>query len=330
MDIPSIFGSKATQLFWRPLPAAQILGAPAPQAFEAGQSYFVVRVTEMYLNSCRKLWKQLYPMIHAYIDVGGTTSQTVAGPGQLTALGDANIDRITNLNQRLLGPTPFPGGDVTLIAGLYSVPSQDSSKVLVDTLSTLAGIALSATGATAAAKLAPLADAVKSGIEGLIGIGQSSLQLGVQCTFGGSAAPLTSGYWVGVGAPQASVDISQLWLQNGRLTKGSTAISATPYSDRDYMVLSIERVDQREDWRTLPVITQYNPQFEKITLDADLSADEKRKRLGSLWPAFQQSLADSNDLTAPDCATVAKTVASELLQRLDSQTTGNPFLTSPA
>ncbi len=85
-----------------------------------------------------------------------------------------------------------------------------------------------------------------------------------------------------------------------------------------------------EAWRTLPVITQYNPQFEKITLDADLSADEKRKRLGSLWPAFQQSLADSNDLTAPDCATVAKTVASELLQRLDSQTTGNPFLTSPA
>ena len=320
MDIRTIFDSKASQLFWHALPNGHVLGGISQQPCEPGQSYFVIRVTEMYLNSCRKLWKLVYPLIHAYVETGGARQHVITGPGQLSALGDANLDRLTDLDQLLTGPTPYFGGDVNLLAGLYSVPGHDFAKVLIDTTATLAALAF-----RIPPQALPIAGLVKSCVESLVGIDTTTLHLGIQCTFGSASCPLVSGYWACIAAPESSVDVNQLWLKEGRLCKGVDAGSAKVYADHDFMVIAVERLPQRTDWRTLPVMIDFASRFGKIAGDPGFSADEKRKRFADLWPVFQQALADSPDLVDSDRKNISQTVAADLLQRLDSQGTGNPF-----
>lgn len=321
MDIGQFFNAKASQLYWQPLDASHVSGLPAPQSFTAGQSYFEIRLIEMYLASARKLWRELYPMLHSYIDYGAFEQNSIAGPGQLPQLGDTNLDRVGSLNQLLMGPIPFDGEEITLLAGLYAMPGHDAVKALIDALSALASFSPGIYAQTL-----PLASIVTTGIESLLGLDQATLQLGVRDSFSDGLQPFTSGYFMAIGAPAANVDPAQLWLVNGRLLKGSNAISAAPYSDHDYMVIAIERIDARDDWQSLPEIAAFLPKFTNVMGDELFSVDEKRARLAALWSPFLQVLDDSPNLTDPDRARIAALIGDRWVQRLAAQETENPFL----
>ena len=320
MDIRSIFDHKAGRIFWRPIPSDHVTGGSPPQPCEANACYFALRVTEMYLESCRKLWKQVYPVVHAYVDVGGAAHHVIIGPTQLAALGDANLNLLADFNQRLVGPVPYLGGDVHLLAGLYSIPGRDAAKVLVDTTAAMAGLAVQT-----ASKVTPLAAVVKNAVEALVGIDKATLHLGIQCDFGSTPCPLATGYWVGIAASDGEVDIRQLWLKDGRLCKGNNAGSAGSYNDHDFMVIAIERIERRADWHIIPAVTEFAARFAKIVGDPDYSLDDKRRRLAALWPVFQQALADSPDFIDADRRTVSQAVSADLLQRLDAHGAANPF-----
>src|SRR5437764_11104988 len=160
MNIFTLFDAKAKQLFWRALDPSHIVGLPPPQLFVKDQSYFVIRLMEMYLASSRKLWRQMYPLLHGYTACGTFQQHALAGPGQLHELGDTNLDRISNLNQILAGPVPYDGEEVSMLAGLYSVPGHDSAKALIETLGALA----TASG-TSYGEVLPTANIVKNGID---------------------------------------------------------------------------------------------------------------------------------------------------------------------
>jgi hypothetical protein len=321
MDISKLFDSKSTQLFWRALDPSHIVGLPAPQLFVKGQSYFVVRLAEMYLASARKLWRQMYPVLHSYIACGTFLQLAIVGPGQLSELGDTNLDRISNLNQILAGPVPYDGQEVNLLAGLYAVPGHDSAKALIDTLGALAMVA----GASYGAAL-PTAGIVKAGIDSVLGLDQATLHLGVHDSFSDASTPFSSGYFACIGAPDQGVDATQLWLVHGRLLKGSNPVSATAYTDHDYMVLAIERLDSRDDWQNLPSISDFLPKFANVMSDAEFTVEEKRNRLAGLWAPFLQILDNSPHLTGPDRDRIATRIGDEFVTRLTAQDQGNPFL----
>lgn len=321
LDIFTLFDAKAKQLFWRALDPSHVVGLPPPQLFVKGQSYFMVRLVEMYLASARKLWRQMYPLLHSYTECGTFQQHAVTGPGQLRELGDANLDRISNLNQILAGPLPYDGQEVSVLAGLYSVPGHDSARALIDTLGALA----TATGGSFG-QAVPAANIVKTGIDSVLGLDQATLHLGVRDSFSDATTPFGSGYFVAIAAPDQGVDPAQLWLVHGRLVKGSNPISAAPYSDHDYMVLAIERLDTRDDWHTLPGISDFLPKFTSVMTDTEFSAEEKRSRLANLWAPFLQTLDNSPNLTDPDRDRIAARVGDEFAKRLTAQDEGNPFL----
>lgn len=325
MDISKLFEAKAKQLFWRQLDPAQVIGLPAPQPFQKGEAYFLIRLVEMYLATARKLWHQMYPVLHSYVSCGVVQQNAISGPGQLRELGDANLDRVSNLNQILAGPLPYDGEDVSMIAALYSVPGHDSAKALIDTLSTLSALA-----GPSYAKLIPIAGAVKAGIDSVLGLDQAALHLGVSDSFSADSAPLTPGYFVGISAPAQSIDPAQLWLVNGRLLKGSAHLTSAAYTDHDYMVIAIERLETRDDWHTLPGVAQFLPRFGNIMGDMEFNAAEKRSRLAALWAPFLQMLDESPQLTDPDREQIAARVGADFTRRLDAQEDGNPFLKKAA
>src|SRR5580658_4705969 len=127
-----IFQASGSQLFWERLPDDHVVGGESGVLIEPEQAYFTVRLTEMFLGRSRTLWRKFYPVVHSFSAYGDLQEHSVAGPGQLQSVTDAGLDRVVTLNFRLAGPTPFRGGDVSVIAGLYSVPGDDAAIALVE------------------------------------------------------------------------------------------------------------------------------------------------------------------------------------------------------
>jgi hypothetical protein len=320
MDILRLFETKSQQLFWRRIDPPQLAGVDAPQPIEPGQAYCSIRLCEMYLATARKLWRDVYPMVHSYAQFGTTNLHVVASPSQLADLGNANLDRIANLNVRLGGPFPYNGEEIALLIGLYAVPGNDATKSLIDVVSGFASFDPLVAQATA------LANLVKTGVESVLGLDHSSLHLGIRDAFNTATRPLSSGFWAGIEASAGTVDLRHLWVVNGRLCQGANAATATPYSDHDYMLVSVERTETRADFRILPELQDIQKKFANIVEDTQFTVDEKRVRLGVLWPLFIQTLANSPNLTDPDRDRIAALITAELTGKLKVQSSANPFL----
>lgn len=318
-DVRDLFRTQGSRLLWRRLDDARVTGVPTGQPIEPDRAYFVVRLTEMYLGRSRTLWRKFYPMLHAFATVGGMEEHAVVGPGALQELGEANLERVVNVNTRLFGPMPFRGGDVSILVGLYSIPGDDAAKALVVTVGQLAGLV-----GPAAIPSMQVVDVLKAGVDSLLGLPNTTLRLGVRDTFYPDNR-LRAGFHIGIGAPEEEVQFDRLWLHNGRLVKGDDPLIARAYEDHDYIVLQIERRDHRGDWAGLPGLITFEQQYGTIMKDAALGVDDKRARLRKLWPVFTESLRTSPHLTALDAAYIADNVARDLKARLAAMEQLNPF-----
>lgn len=322
MDIAAIFKREGTHLFWERMNDDHVAEGGAGQVIEFDETYFTVRLKEMFLRRIRLLWRKSYPVLHSFTEYAGVADHAVAGPGQLQDLGDVNLDRVITLNYRLTGPTAYKGGDVSILVGLYSVPGQDAAKALISTVGTLASFAGPQFG-----QAAQIAGLVEDGIDKILGLGDTKLQLGVRDSFFPGGNPLRSGCHIGIAAPTGQVNVPALWLRNGRLVTGADPIASSPYEEHDYMVLAIERSTRRDDWPLLPGISEFNANFGTIMNDSRLDTNEKAKWLNDLWPAFTQTLKDSRFLIRPDRERIAGDVQQDLGKRLKAIRAGGPFET---
>jgi hypothetical protein len=318
VNLSDIFRGKGQHLSWARLPNDRAWATgpggdivPAGQHLEikADQAYFVVRMKEMYLETSRKLWRKLYPMLHGFVSSSLREENAVAGPSQLRELGESSSDRLLNLNFRLAGPTAYKGGDVRLLVGLYAVPGADAARALVDTVGTLASL-----GGIAIGPSLEIARAVKAGVERVVGLDEARLQLGVDYTFP-AGQPLVTGQYVGVAAPAAEVAFDQLWLRDGRLLTGDDPVSASPFEAADYLVIAVEHVEAYTDWPALPGMA--DAQRRISTAMSQGTADEKRARVREVWPEFQQLVDESPYLTKPDRLRIAGNVLADLRARID-------------
>ncbi len=321
MGFIEIFVKKAHHRFWQRLSDDHVVNGSPGKLIENDGAYFVIRMKEMYLKNTRTLWRKFYPLLHAFIEYQKGEEHAIAGPGQLRDLGEANLERVVNLNFRLSGPTPYKGGDVSLLAGLYAVPGQDAAKALIGTLSTIAGL-----GGIALGQIPAVANAVKTGVESVIGLNESTLQLGIRDTFY-KENPLRSGYHVAIDSDAEKVKMSKLWLSKGRLVQGNDPVAAVPYEDSDYMVLEVERRDSRDDWPALPDIAAHQAGFAAIMGDSGLTVAQKREKLRDAWGTFQNTLSTSPYLVKPDAQRIALSVSEDLNARLKALESGNPFET---
>lgn len=322
MDIGAIFKRDGAHLFWNRIHDDRIAAGGTGEPIEFDEAYFTVRMNEMFLRRIRLLWRKSYPVLHSFAEYAGQEDHMVAGPGQLQNLGDVNLDRVITLNYRLIGPTPYKGGDISILVGLYSVPGQDAAEALISTIGTLASF-----GGPQLGQAVQIAGLVKDGVDKILGLGNTKLQLGVRDSFFPNGNPLRSGYHVGIAAPTAQIDVSALWIKDGRLVKGTDPIASRPYEEHDYMVLSIERSDRRDDWPLLPGINEFNDKFGAIMADSVLDANGKGRLLNDLWPAFAQALKDSRFLIRPDRERIAGDVQQDLAKRLNAIRAGGPFET---
>jgi hypothetical protein len=220
-------------------------------------------------------------------------------------LGTNNLDRIIGLSYRLAGPVVYDGQDVELLAGLYGVPAKDGAKLLIDTLSQLAGLVPALKQAT------DIAGIVKAGIEGLIGMSGTNLVLGVHDTL---RAPARPGFIVAINAPATSVEANLLWVKDWRLYEGPNPIAAKPFESHDMMLFEVHRGPSRAaTWGTLPALTQHASAFDAALRETPV--EQLPSRINELFRKFEADLRASPDLTRPDKDAIRALVGEDLKKR---------------
>jgi hypothetical protein len=328
-----LFARSAQVLSWQWVPDDHIVDdklhvVPPAATFAAQQDYVVLRLAEMYLKTIRVLWRERYPVVHAFVAYGDAAAQrgvtTVAGPGQLKDLGTTNLDRLIGLAYRLAGPLVYDGHDLDLLAGLYAVPARDGAKPLLDTLSQLAGVM------PGFAQVDAIAGVLKTGMEGLLGIADTELVLGIRDSLkpegAGQGRIARPGFLVASNAPQAELDPSRLWVREGRLHAGANPVAARPYDAHDMMLFELHRGPSRVNtFATLPVLSERVREFDAILRDAPTG--ELEAKLGPSYRNFEADLRAITDLTVPDKAAIRALVADDLRKRVKEIRSGGLFET---
>jgi hypothetical protein len=309
----NLFSSNAQRLIWtRVQDVERDLGPP----LEPHGGYYSVRVAEMYVRDARVLWRKYLPMVNGVVTQGAIEQASVVGPMQIKQFGEAALDNVVALNQPLTGPIVYTGEDFGLTVGLMAVLSQDLGQVMLDTASSVSSIMLLDMGA--AAKLAPV---LKSAVEGILGIKDVRLQVGIMDRFYKTGHPLQPGLHVGIAATKEDVTLSDLRYFDNALKIGPDRRSAVDFLGFDFMVVLIESRTNRPDWASLPELTSFDAQFTQA-----LKEKTHEERLNSLKPIqadFINAVQSSANLSNPDKEELPRMMNTQLQKRLDQLKAGS-------
>jgi hypothetical protein len=164
--LAELFRPVASDYTYGSLPSA------SQEALQAEGAYVSIFLRSVRIVNVRKGWNKFYPVVHSYISLPHLSGkvaefQAVTSPSHLAELDADHLDRVINLNHRLLGPVPYRGGDLTCEIGLFSVKSSDLAKPFLGVLETMASVA----GVSYAALAQPFIAPLKKGVELLTGFG---------------------------------------------------------------------------------------------------------------------------------------------------------------
>ncbi len=221
-------------------------------AFKEGEAYCRVWLAEMCLAKGIDWFKRRHPVVHAAIrfNHGGreVTIPCIAGPEFFKALTTDNLDRIIQLNHPLTPLFPFNHGLVEIQAGLFSMKSDKWVTKFIDTLSRFSKML----PVPELSSVLHLASPVYSGIEDLLGIGDSLLELGWQQTFAsGNGNSLKPGYFAVIRAEQKEIENLNLGIVNSRLCAGvQSKERPRPLKGFAYMLFRIQKRSGQE-WEAL-------------------------------------------------------------------------------
>jgi hypothetical protein len=225
-------------------------GVDAPsEALVKGEDYITIRVRSFHIVNVRVGTGKFYASVQArakYLRALGPAAEwhKVLVP-DLKEMDSAHVDRVVVVDKPVFGPVPWLG-DLSLELGLFSVKATD---LAAPYLKLLIGLAEKTGGLQAGAAL-PITEVLRQAAALLFGNDkQASLEIGVDTNW----SDMTTGTWLLMRAPRDNIDLENIRLHatDGRITDANMlAVKEFPY-----LVFSIERSQQRDDWMTIPAIT---------------------------------------------------------------------------
>lgn len=220
--------------------------AAASATLVAEESYLRLRLSRMFLKHRRELFRTKYPVVNAlmrFAGLGGSVEVTfVARPELAGDTDESRLDDVVTLDQTILGPVLYRGGDLELMLGLYAAPADDWAQRFISLAEGVSQLTLNAALSTAVT----LASTVKNAVESSLSGDGLDFKLGLDMELA-AAKTLQPGYLVMISAEVDDVDSSQLQVVEGELRHADGRI----YSDHDYLVLAIEVMERRSDWQAL-------------------------------------------------------------------------------
>ncbi len=301
MSWKDIWRKQATDWTFGVLGADQVPSGLKSNQIEAHKAYVNIFVRSMRVVDVRKALKKFYGTVHSFITLPHIFDQkaefhALTTPTQLSNIDAQNVDRIIQMNHRLLGPVPYRGGDLKIELGLFSIESVDYAGPFLKILESIA----TAAGVSYINKAIPFLGPLNDGVNLLFGMGQGiTLEVGLSNTFDKP----TSGYFVIIRAPKNKIDVKKLTLDTDNRLIDTTGEAITEYP---YIVFSIEASEKREAWFDIPEIkTAY-----KVVIDAVRSGNAKTTQ--EAFTVFKRITLTSPDLLIDDAERLVTKVEAEL------------------
>ncbi len=239
-----IFTKKAEDWIFEPLAPEQVPDKLPHAAVPKESAYLSVTVKSARIVNVRQGLAKFYGVVNSFISVphlSGANAEfnVITTPAFLKNIDAAHIDRVIQLDQRLLGPIPYRGGQLALEIGLFSIKSVDLAAPYLEVLEAMSKQA----GVAFINAALPFAEPLKTGINLLVGGGDNSpLEIGLAS----SAWTPETGYFVVMRAPKGSVPVSDLRV--GGTDYRLVGPDNQPVGDYPYMVLKVEASSSRDDW----------------------------------------------------------------------------------
>ncbi|MEM7115778.1 MAG: hypothetical protein AAF614_25280 [Chloroflexota bacterium] len=210
------------------------------------ESYVRLRLARMFLKERRKLFQTKYPVVNALTRFAGLDGivevNFVVKPEMAGDSDTSRLDDIVSLDQTLLGPVLYRGGDMELMLGLYAAPADDWAQRFIQLAEGISQLTLNSVVSTAIS----MTSTIKTAIENALSGDGLDLKLGLDQELKENVW-LAPGHLVMIAAPENSIDVANLVIKDGELRTEQGDI----YSEHDYLLLEIEVTSQRSDWQTL-------------------------------------------------------------------------------
>lgn len=282
-----------------------------PERLETEETYFRLRLTRMFLKNQRDWFKTKYPIVHtsmSFVGIDGTVEMQFVARPELSADNDlANLAQITPLEQTLLGPVLYRGGDLDLLLGLYAATATDWSQRFLDLAAGITQFAIPAPLTTAIS----VAGTIKKAIENTLGGDDVTLKLGLDKELKENDW-LAPGWLVMIAAPDDEIDLPNLAVEDGELLTQQGEI----YRAHDYIVLAIEVTDMRSDWQSLGYGTLWQ-ELKKTAANANDIAQVKEAYL-----TFSGAVLASADLSITDRRRIVALAQQQVKEIRQARSTG--------
>lgn len=292
--------------------------AAVPTAIEKDSGYISVFLRSTRIVNVRKGWTKFYPVVHSYTalpraDGGKAEFQVVTSPSRLAELDADHLDNVIIVNQRLLGPTPFRGGDLSIELGLFSVKSSDMAKPFLGVLEEMA----MAAGVAFVSVAKPFTAPLKKGLDLLMGCSDLHLEVGLKTTLDKPSL----GDFVVIGAKRDDMKLDQLKVAPDfkLVDVGGKAIQDYPY-----FIFSIEVSESRSDWFSIPEIADVHNELHNAVRKG------KRTDAEELFNIFKRTALTCPDLLPKDAERLVRTVHEHLATALPAELTSATKAEIPA
>ncbi len=253
----------------------------------ANEHYFRLWLDEMFLKDEEKWFTQWQPAVHSAVTLEfGDQTQVItriAGASALKDVDDKHLNRVITQSTKLTDLIPFRGGTVRLNAALLAMKGQDSVKQLIDVLGEIS-TKLAVPQLSAALDVAkPLAQ----GVSALVGVTDGEMMLGLDKTLSGEN--FQSGSFAIVFATDQEVPTANLSVINQQLR-----FKGKEMTGRNYMLIRVERRDERDDFDSLSSIREPYQQAIDLLTDGELQPAKKalRKAIGAALKSSDLTEAD--------------------------------------
>ena len=279
------------------LDGSQVPPGTAQGNVEADSQYLHVFLKSARVVDVRKGFQTFYGTVHSYTSLphrsgGNAEFNVVTTPSALKNVDASGLDRVIQLNQRLVGPVPYVGGDLELEVGLFSIAASNLAAPYLDLLESLSKTA----GVSFVSAALPFAEPILQGMKLLTG---STKDVALEIGFSTTLQEPRLGYLAVIRAPKTAISADGLSVDPGDFR---LRYKGAPLATYPYVVVEVSARPNRPDWHQIPELAEaYKRVQEEYRAGRDAGTQEA---LG----LFRRIALTCNDLLDTDARTLVDKV----------------------
>jgi hypothetical protein len=242
--VQGLWRQNATQQILHPLPPERIHPGELMRPIQAGSGYFRIVLSDHFVTRSRDWFRGRHPGVYTEVKLQYGTSPSATVARLVRADPGANERLLSNRgvfrNYALTELLPYRGGDVSVSAGLLTVPGNNSVKTAFDVLLDVSKVV--------AAPLTPIlqvSSTVADGMLKLLGSGETAVHLGMHTTAADLTEGLVPGYLAAVDATEKELPPIELCVVSDQLRRGLDNKHSQPIENFSYMLFKVETATTR-------------------------------------------------------------------------------------